>query len=95
MKERIETVETVKALEICLKHIRAAGCVPNSKFYAALRAARALDAACSEPEKTVEGSEFLVVCQNGYKERVFVPKGGDIFKIAKARNLEIYSFSRI
>ena len=86
------TVPTVSALETCLKHIRAAGGVPNSGFYAALRAARALDKACSEPLPPVEGSTYRVTLSNGRDEEVFVPKGSDIFKMVKIGGLEMVSF---
>lgn len=96
MKSETKNKE-IGALEICLKHIKAAGGVPNHRFYAALRAARALDAAVAEEAQRPppEGSDYLIVATNGREYRRFVAKGGSVFRVAKAEGIEVASFSKV
>ena len=87
----------VGALEICLGHIRAAGGVPNSRFASALRAARQLDAECAKADNAPkpEGSDYRIVASNGREFVRFVPKGGDIFALARQEQIDMVSFSKV
>lgn len=94
-KVKSKEMSQVTALEICLKHIRAAGCKPNSKFYKALRAARELDRICSlPPGPPPEGVSYRILGANGRYFNVFVPKGQSIFDVAREENIEMISFEK-
>jgi hypothetical protein len=80
------------SLERTHEDIRQAGCVPNSKFYAAMRAAKA----CSlKRVQTEPGTDYRVTSYNGREFTVFVPKTSDVFKECRIRGIEIQSFVKL
>jgi hypothetical protein len=89
---------TATAESIVRKHladIRRAGGVPNSRFYRALRAARALDAAANAPVNPDDWKHYRVTCANGREVTVDVHKTSDIFKTCKSQGIEMVSFVKI
>lgn len=84
--------QSVRELEKLAQQIRDAGGIPNARFARALRAARALEAMLDKPAVAPEGAHYCVTCANGRTVTVFVPKGSDVFKEAKAQHLEMVSF---
>ena len=85
------TVESLASVNALRNMIRSAGCVPNHRFYAALRAARQLEAELDKPMP--EGRDYDVVCANGQTRTIFVPKGQNPTKVARENGYEITSFS--
>lgn len=85
---------------ILLNHIlpliHQAGGIPSNQFKRALRAARALDAACREQDNAPqpEGSDFVFTAANGRDFKLFVPKGQDPLKIAAADHIEVISYAK-
>lgn len=91
-KVKTKEISQTSALEICLKHIKAAGCVPNGKFHKALRAARELDRLASLPPP--EGVSYRVLAANGRSFQVFVPKGRNVLDVVREENIEMISFEK-
>jgi hypothetical protein len=85
-------IPSIGELEKVMEHIRAAGCVPNHRYYKALRAARALERVLDSPPP--EGSSWRVLAANGRAFSVFVPKGSSVLQEAMEQNIEVISFEK-
>jgi hypothetical protein len=75
--------------------IHLAGGKPNARFRAAMRALKALDKINNEPYVPPEGTDYKVVLGNGKEITMFVPKGENVFKVAKIRGYEVQSASKV
>lgn len=92
MKKETRKCPSISELERCLQHIKAAGGVPNHRFYAALRAARALKRVLDGPPP--EGVSYRILGANGREFNVFVPTGQSVFDVAREQNIEMISFCK-
>ena len=89
----------VGALEACLRSIREAGCVPNRKFHAAMKAAKALDALAAQPLPDIPSTTYILVGTNGIETKIEVPdtikdfskKVNFIHQAAKERDWPLFS----
>ena len=75
--------------------IQLAGGKPNSRYRAAMRAIKALDAINEQPYVPPEGNDYKVVLSNGKEISLFVPKGSNVFKVAKLSGYDVQSVSKI
>ena len=85
-------IPSIGELEKVLGHIRRAGGVPNHRYYKALRAARALEAMLDAPPP--QGSSYRILAANGRYFNVFVPKGQQVWDVAREENIEMISFEK-
>lgn len=75
--------------------IELAGGKPNSRFRAAMRALKALDKINNQPYTPPEGNDYNAVLTNGKEVKLFVPKGKNVFQVAKIHGFEVQSVSKI
>lgn len=74
--------------------IHLAGGKPNARFRAAMRAIKALDAINDQPYTPPEGNDYNAVLTNGKEVKLFVPKGKNVFQVAKIHGFEVQSVSK-
>ncbi len=88
-----DTQRSIFGLQSAGDLIRSAGCRPNRRYAAALRALRKLDQEAGEYVKP-EGTLYDVALTNGRTIELFVPKGHKVAQVALMKGYEVYSFSK-
>ena len=75
--------------------IEMAGGKPNARYRAAMRALKALDAINNQPYVPPVGTDYKVALTNGKEVTLFVPKGSNVFNVAKSNGYQVQSVSRV